>query len=230
MIRDFENMEDRSYQVSSDFTPTFIGHRIATQRCDPVEAVMYEYLLAGNGLLLKAKRDEFTASVPLAHREIKGLPEAFVGMRWHRPRIKPTLWQEILEHARNSHSASEFKEDVYLIYWDAAFEIWRWRPAGRNSSWAATIADDELPEYAEACIELHTHPPGAFNFSSADDHDESGKFRIFGILVDVHDKPKIRFRCGVYDHFVQIPASWIGVLPRGILDLNEIESLLQMML
>ncbi|MBK7497435.1 MAG: hypothetical protein IPI28_19310 [Candidatus Omnitrophica bacterium] len=95
---------------------------------------------------------------------------------------------------------------------------------------AATIADDQLPEYADACIELHTHPPGALNFSGADDIDEPGKSRIFGILVDVHDKPKIRFQCGIYDQFVQIPASWISVLPKGIVDLNEVESLLQMML
>lgn len=215
---------------SAQLTPAFIGHRIATQRCDPVEAVMYEYLLAGNGLLLRAMRDEFTASLPISHRDVKGLPEAFVGIKWRRSRIRPTIWGEILSHARNSHTASEFKEDVYLIYWDRVQDDWRWRPAGRNSSWAATIADDQMPEYAGACIELHTHPPGALNFSSADDRDETGKFRIFGILIDVHDKPKIRFRCGVYDHFIQIPASWISVLPDGILDLNEIESLIQMML
>lgn len=230
MIRDFEKMETLLFQEPPHMTPTFIGHRIATQRHDPVESLMYEYLLAGNGLLLRAKRDEFTASLPISYRDVRGLPEAFVGIKWHRSRIRPTIWGEILSHARNSHAATEFKEDVYLIYWDRVQDDWRWRPAGRNSSWAATIADDELPEYAGACIELHTHPPGALNFSSADDRDESGKFRIFGILIDVHDKPKIRFRCGVYDHFVQIPASWIGVLPGEILDLNEIESLIQMML
>jgi len=46
---------------------------------------------------------------------------------------------------------------------------------------AATIAEDSLSEYGQACLELHTHTPGAVHFSSADDLDESGKFRIFGI-------------------------------------------------
>lgn len=230
MIPDFDIINDQVCTRAIPDVPKFVGHRIAEQGGETVEALMYEYLLAGNGLLLRAVREEFMASLPIAYREVKGLPEAFVGLSWHRPRIASELWNEILRHARNSHTAADFKENVYLIYWDKIRAMWRWRAAGRNNSWAATIADDQLPEYADACIELHTHPPGALNFSGADDVDESGKFRIFGILVDVHDKPKIRFRCGIYDQFVQMPASWISVLPKGIVDLNEVESLLQMML
>jgi len=209
--------------------PQFIGHRIASTDMDPIEARLYEYCLAGNGLFIRAEREEFTACLPLSSREVKGLPESRVGIRWHRPRIRPFVWHEILVNARRKHSSSDFKEDVYLIYWDRKVECWQWRSAGRDNNWAATIADDSLPEYAEACIELHTHPPGALNFSRADDRDESGKFRIFAILVDVHDKPKIRFRCGVYDHLIQVPASWVGALPDGLVDLNEIEALIQMM-
>lgn len=210
--------------------PEFIGHRFAVNKWDSIQAALFEYTLAGNGLLIRAKRDEFTVSIPFCSRSIRGLPESYVGIMWHRPRIRHTLWEEILRDARHKYSSSKFKEDVYLIYWDKYQECWRWRSAGRESNWSATIADDTLPEYSKACIELHTHPPGALNFSAADDRDESGKFRIFGILVDVHDKPKIRFRCGVYDHLMQIPSSWIGLLPRGIVDLNEIDALLQMML
>lgn len=208
----------------------FIGHRIARKTREPIEAVLYEYVLAGNGVMLRARRDDFSVSVPLSCREIKGLPEIFVGIKWHRPRVPTRIWDEILTHARRSHNATAFKEEVYLLYWDRRHESWQWRPASRSRSWASTIADDSLPEYAEACIELHTHPPGAMNFSRADDQDESGKFRIFGILIDVHDKPKVRFRCGVYDHLIQIPFAWIGRLPQGIVDLNEIDALLEMMM
>lgn len=210
--------------------PQFIGHRIASRDREPIDAVLYEYLLAGNGLILRAKRNEFTACLPICSRVVTGLPDSFVGIMWHKPRIRPAICNEILQDAQRKHPSSEFKEDVYLIYWDKTAECWQWRSAGRENNWAATIADDTLPEYAEACIELHTHPPGALNFSKADDRDESGKFRIFAILIDVHDKPKIRFRCGVYDHLIQIPSAWVGLLPDGIIDLNEIEALIEMML
>ncbi len=208
----------------------FIGHRVARERWEPIEAILYEYILAGNGVMLRARRDEFSVSVPLSCREIKELPEVFVGVKWHRPRVPTMIWDEILTHARPSRGPADFKEEVYLIYWDKRLASWQWRPASRSRTWASTIADDSLPEYAEACIELHTHPPGAMNFSRADDQDESGKFRIFGILIDVHDKPKVRFRCGVYDHLIQIPFAWIGRLPQGIVDLNEIDTLLEMMM
>ena len=66
-----------------------------------------------------------------------------------------------------------------------------------------------------------TLPPNAIHFSTSDDEDESGKFRLFGILTDVHaPTPKIRFRCGVYEYFVQIPGGYVSEMPAEIIDLN----------
>lgn len=208
----------------------FIGHRIAKERFEPVEAILYDYLLAGNGVILKARREEFTVSVPLVFREIKGLPIVFVGIEWHKPKVPSRIWDEICLHARASNSKEGFREEIYLIYWNNERDSWQWSTSSRDRTYASTIADDSLPEYSEACIEIHTHPDGAYQFSTADDRDESGKFRIFGIIADVHDKPKIRFRCGIYDHLIPIPFSWIGHLSTGVVDLNEVEALLQMML
>jgi len=225
-----EHLLSGSDEIQGVSSTTFIGHRIANERLDPVEAILYEYVLAGNGVVLKAHRDEFTVSVPLAYREIKGLPEVFVGIRWHKPRVPGRIWDEICLHAQIHNSKDNFKEELYLIYWEKVTGSWQWCASGRDRTWASTIADDRRPEYSEACIEVHTHPPGAHQFSKADDRDESGKFRIFGIIVDVHDKPKVKFRCGIYDHLIPIPFSWIGNLPRSVVDLNEVEALLQMML
>lgn len=208
----------------------FIGHRIAKERFEPVEAILYDYLLAGNGVLLRARREEFTVSVPLVFREIKGLPIVFVGIEWHKSKVPSRIWDEICLHAWTSNSKESFREEIYLIYWNNERDSWQWSTSSRDRTYASTIADDSLPEYAEACIEIHTHPDGAYQFSSADDRDESGKFRIFGIMADVHDKPKFRFRCGIYDNLIPIPFSWIGQLPSGVVDLNEVEALLQMML
>lgn len=207
--------------------PKLVGHRIAASENDPIEAAMFEYLLAGNGLFVRAERTEFAVSVPLSAQRISGLKSTSNAISWTRPRIAKSLWQEILSHARNEHTSSSFKEEVYLIYWDKLREAWQWKASGREHTWASTVADDTLPEYADCCIELHTHPPGALNFSRADDRDELGKFRIFAILIDIHDKPKIRFRCGVYEHLVPIPATWVGEMPEGIIDLNEIDALVE---
>lgn len=210
-------------------SPKLVGDRIAASENDPIDAALFEYLLAGNGLFIRAKRREFAVSLPLIIQKVSGLPNTAIGISWTKPRIPASLWQEILLHSRQTHTSSSFKEEVYLIYWGQVLGAWQWRASGCENNWASTIADDTLPEYADCCVELHTHPPGASNFSRADDADEIGKFRIFAILIDVHDKPKIRFRCGVYDHLIQIPAVWVGEMPDGIIDLNEMDALVEML-
>jgi hypothetical protein len=217
--------------MSSNFIapPKLVGHRIAASENEPIDAALFEYLLAGNGVFVRAKRREFAVSLPLTVQKIFGLPNVLLGISWAKPQIASSIWQGILLHAQRKNTSTNFKEEVYLIYWDTILSEWRWRAAGREHGWASTVADDRLPEYADCCIELHTHPPGALHFSGADDHDELGKFRIFAILIDVHDKPKIRFRCGVYEHLIPIPAVWVGEMPKGLIDLNEIDALVEML-
>lgn len=204
--------------------PKFVEHKIAGNASEPITAALYEYVTAGNGLLLRAERNEFAASLPLLERTIRGLPNVETGIFWKKPPISSSVWREILADARSRSEPSEFKEDVYVVFRDEQNEMWRWKWMSRERRFAATIADDTQAEYGKACLELHTHPPGAIRFSAADDRDESDKFRIFGILIDVHSlNPKIRFRCGVYDFFKQIPAAWVGEMPTDFVDLNQIE-------
>lgn len=204
--------------------PKFVEHKIARTKDEAITAALYEYVTAGNGLLLRAERSEFAASLALLEHPIRGLPDVETGIFWKKPPIAAELWKEILADARSRSEAGEFKEDVYVVFWNEESKSWRWKWMSRERRFAATIADDAQAEYGKACLELHTHPPGAIRFSRADDRDESDKFRIFGILIDVHaDAPKIRFRCGVYDFFKQIPAGWVGEMPTELIDLNRVD-------
>ena len=210
------------------FVPKFVEHKVASSETQNVTAVMFEYLMAGNGLFIRAKRKEFSVCLPVCREPIKGLPQITSGIIWHKPKIPIYIWQQIWENARAGSDSIQFREDVYVVFWHERASQWCWKNIGKERSWARTIADDSLSEYSEACIELHTHPDGVIHFSSADDRDESGKFRIFGILVDIHtNNPKIRFRCGVYDYFAQIPADYISEMPPDFLDLNKIEQSIQ---
>lgn len=206
----------------------FVGHLIAEQEIPPIKAIKFEYLLAGNGLFIRANRKEYSVCLPLNRIKIKGLPNVNSEIIWHKPRIPNRIWQEILKNARSDSDSSEFKEDVYVVYWQEKQAEWLWKNIGTKRNYASTIADDSLEEYGEACLEIHTHPPNATHFSQMDDRDEQGKFRIFGILIDIHNaKPKVRFRCGIYDHFVQIPADDIGEMPNELFDLNLVEQIIR---
>lgn len=206
------------------FVPKFVEHKIASSETEAITAAMYEYLLAGNGLFIRAKRREFSVCLPVCREPVKGLPDVKSGIVWHKPQIPDFIWTQILENARAGSDSIQFREEVYIVFWNETTSGWDWKNIGQERKWASTIADDSLSEYGNACLELHTHPDGAVHFSRADDRDESGKFRLFGILIDVHSpKPKIRFRCGVYDYFAQIPADYISELPPDFLDLNKFE-------
>ena len=200
----------------------FIGHKISSAEEKEITAIMFEYLMAADGLFVRAERREFSVCLPLCRVSVKGLPIIESKTVWHKPRISSTVWQEILADARFRNDFTNFKEDVFVVFWDENNVEWNWKRISKDRQRASTIADDTLEEYGNACIELHTHPDGAIHFSRADDEDESGKFRIFGILTDIHSNlPKIRFRCGVYDHFIQIPADFVSEMPAGFIDLNK---------
>lgn len=207
------------------FVPKFVEHKIASAETEAISAVMFEYLMAGNGLFIRAKRREFSVCLPICQEPIKGLPSLNSGIVWHKPKIPEYIWREILENARAGSDSMQFREDVYVVFWDEASCRWHWKNVAKERNYARTIADDRFAEYGESCLEIHTHPAGANHFSKMDDTDEQGKFRIFGILIDIHSpNPKIRFRCGVYDYFAQIPAAYVSEMPDGLLDLNKIES------
>lgn len=210
------------------FGQKFVQHYIISNQVPPIQAIKFEYLLAGNGLFIRAKRNEFSVCLPLCQISIKGLPDAHGHITWHKPPISSRIWQEILVNARENSDSVAFKEDVYVVYWHEKQLEWQWKNIGKNRNYASTIADDTLEEYKDACLEIHTHPPNATHFSRMDDRDEQGKFRIFGILIDVHNpNPNVRFRCGIYDHFVQIPAADIGEMPDELIDLNLVEQIIR---
>ena len=219
LLTDFSTAENL---VKSQI-PKFVEHKIAAAEDEPLTAKLYEYVMAGNGVFVRARRREFTATVPVCRASIKNLPEIKAGIVWHKPKITPRIWQEISANARANSDPKNFKEDFYAVFWNDYLNGWDWAAISRERSLAATLADDQKAEYAAACLELHTHPPGAIHFSRADDQDESGKFRLFGILTDIHTQPKIRLRCGVYDYFEQLTADEVGELPEEITDLNWID-------
>jgi hypothetical protein len=148
-----------------------------------------------------------TASVELSSFAVK-IPELAVGAASIElvEKISARIFAEILAHARSSTDAKDFTENLYAVCRDTRTGCYFWSEVSRSRSFGSTIARDDDPAYQTAVLEIHTHPPGCLEFSSQDDRDESGKFRLFGILVDIHSaKPKIRLRVGVYDSFREIP-------------------------
>lgn len=206
--------------------PQLVERKFLFAPDQPVTAPLYEIVIAQNGVFKRARRTEMSAAVELSSFAVK-IPELAAGAGFVEltEKIPAQIFDEILVHARNSTDAANFTENLYAVCWDASIGCYFWREISGVRSFGSTLARDDDPAYQSAVLEIHTHPPGCQNFSSQDDRDESGKFRLFGILVDIHAaKPMMRLRVGIYDSFWEIPVEAISDAPlESITDLVKQE-------
>jgi len=207
--------------------PQLVERKFLFAPDQPITAPLYEIIIAQNGVFKRARRREMTASVELSAFNVK-IPELAIGEAFVElaEKIPARLFAEILTHARKTTDAGSFTENLYAICLDEKFGSYYWKEISRYRRFGSTVARDDDPAYQNAILEIHTHPPNCRQFSSQDDRDESGKFRLFGILVDIHsEQPLIRLRVGIYDSFWEIPVETVtNELPENLTDLVKQES------
>ncbi len=206
--------------------PELVERKFLFAPDQPITAPLYEIVIAQNGVFKRARRLEMTVSARVSAFAVK-IPELAVCTPKIEllEKITTTIFAEILSHARSTTDAGDFTENLYAVCWNARNRSYFWKEISGKRSFGSTIARDDDPAYQTAVLEIHTHPPGCLNFSSQDDRDESGKFRLFGILIDIHAaKPSIRLRVGIYDSFWEIPVEAISEASlESITDLVEQE-------
>lgn len=192
--------------------PQLVTRKFLFAQNQPIIAPLYEISIAQNGVFKRASRREMTAVLELSAFAVKipelAIEEARVELAEKFPAL---IFAEILAHAQNSTDATNFTENLYAVCRDDKSGSYFWKEISHSRSFGSTIARDDDAAYQQAVLEIHTHPPGCREFSASDDRDESGKFRLFGILVDIHSvQPAIRLRVGIYDSFWEIPVETIA--------------------
>jgi PRTRC genetic system protein A len=205
----------------------FIKHLMATDPLPPPQHALYEYVFAGNGIFIRAQRQELTTCIPLLDTTIHGLPEVTPSLSLACPRIPETIMSDILAHSLTAWAdPTGPKEALFHCGYDTN---WSLSIPEQIRTYASVRCTDPFPpSYAKCLVEIHSHHEMPPLFSSTDDQDETG-FRIFGVLGHFSREPQILFRIGIYGHFFRIPAESIAELPQGIRDgflpLHEEETL-----
>ncbi|RJX17570.1 MAG: hypothetical protein C4575_13080 [Desulforudis sp.] len=172
---------------------------------------LYQYVLAGNGVFIRAERPGLSACIGYAAINIRGLSvlEPSVVLQTKVP------YGFVLDMLDFSRQAAPNEILFYLLY-DAGQQFFLpWRlviPNQVQSPSSVHPVDPYNPHGQEALIECHSHHNmGAF-FSSTDDKDETG-FRIYAVLGEISTRPVLAVRVGIYGHFYPIPAHWVFDLP-----------------
>lgn len=198
-------------------TNPFIRHIIATDPLPPPSSSLYEYLLAGNGLFIRAKRSHLTVQFPLSFHTVRDLPDLHTQLDISVPTIPEALMTSMLLEAYSAWLTPTGPLES-LFHFTYADDWILTIPEQERTSVSVRPADiANCPSYHSSFVEIHSHHLMVPKFSRMDDEDETG-FRIYGVCGHFQKRPSISFRIGVYGHFFSIPASLIADLPPGVHD------------
>ena len=176
---------------------------------------LYAYIMAGNGVFLKATREGLDVLIPVSNSKIAGLPTLtpYVSLSCGVPK---NLLLTALELSRRN-----FPNE--MLFWFNLNDRWSMDVPQQLMRPASVVPFDTLDTRGtSALIDLHSHGALSPFFSPIDDKDEQG-FRIYAVLGELDRLPKLCVRAGVYGHYFDIPAATVFEMPNDIVDIYEDE-------
>lgn len=190
----------------NDFAFDIVGAVAATAKTlPPIKSLGYEYVVAANGLFIRAESRYLRACVlaqPFLGGPLKGLEsvEPYAELV-NLPRIPLShLWQ-----ALGDARARLPNEAAYLFIPVQSGGGMEWQCLLPQQT--ATRLSVEYEDNPASVVDLHSHNTmGAF-FSDQDNRDQQG-LRLYCVIGRVDtEQPELSCRVGVYGHFMDMPMS-----------------------
>lgn len=181
-----------------------------TETLPPISALGYEYVVAGNGIFIRAEDSRLSALVPIADDlTLHGLVALEPFVEFKLPRVPEAFLRAILESARR-HLPNEAMYQFIRPEQDPLNYLYNgWGCRVPRDLAAPTSVSLDFDDDAHAVIDLHSHATMDTFFSTTDDADERG-FRVYCVIGKVDtDTPEILCRVGVYGHHMLISADTI---------------------
>jgi hypothetical protein len=186
-----------------------------------IDAQVYEYVLAANGLFVRAEREGLKACIPVqgwfcSSTKLNGLHPVDPYVELEYPHLGQDVLAKILECSR---AAAADKDNL--------LEVLFYLKYGEQNGWELVMPEQKATrfsvhpvacntyDYAETLIEVHSHHNMPPIFSAMDNADEQG-FRLYRVIGDIFEHPTFHLRIGVWGHFWHIPARWIFDVPKQI--------------
>lgn len=198
----------------------FAGYRLLRgpqEEMPPMkEGMLYEYILASNGVFLHARRTGLEVMLQVAAPWspalcVRGLQPAQAVIECDYPKVPLNLTRRMLELSREARDGDGHTvEKLFHLVWLETES--RWLLVVPEQEQTATsvkpVGQSTGPgsSYDRAFIEVHSHHNMSAFFSGTDDKDEQG-FRIYGVFGTIFNRPIMRLRIGVYGQFWEVPAN-----------------------
>jgi PRTRC genetic system protein A len=174
----------------------------------PNDALAYQYILAGNGVFIRAEARFFDALLPVAPCTVRGLAPLRQYFQLKIPRIPAQLLSTILIDARRARrptgdqAENELNEVLYQFHHHGR-TVQVKKPPHRATGVSVTAAGSSDP--AVFC-DLHSHGNMRAFWSRTDDADEQSA-RVFAVIGKLDTEPEIRLRVGLYGYWRPLPVT-----------------------
>ena len=156
--------------------------------------VFYDYILAGNGLFIRAKNTHLAATVCIAPAEVRGLAPLEESIQLLHGKIP----MYFLNLALSVLCIKPDIEQYLAVIWQGNYSL----AVPSQSQTAVSVTYETCPS---TVLDIHSHVGGVpAHFSGIDDRDEQG-FCLYAVVGDLSNLfPTVELRLGIYGYFMPI--------------------------
>jgi PRTRC genetic system protein A len=169
----------------------------------PNDALAYQYILAGNGVFIRAETHFFAALLPVASCTVRGLEPLHQHFRLKVPRIPARLLETILADARHARQPDGSLNEVLYQFHHHGRTVEVKKPPQHATGASVMAAGSSEP--AMLC-DLHSHGNMRAFWSGTDDADEQSA-HVFAVIGRLDTQPAIRLRDGLYGYWRPLPVA-----------------------
>jgi len=191
-----------------------VDYLVARDGPPPRSGLLYDYLLAGDGLWLAAENTALRVRAPVALAEVRGLPALGGACELRHGRLPGALWAASVAVAR---AAATRRHEVLLLVLHGPAGYRLVVPEDQLATPTSVVYTPPLLAVGETVVlALHSHHTLPAFFSATDDADEQGLglYTVVGRLLG--DSPEVLVRAGAYGHWLPLPWETVFTGTRGV--------------
>jgi PRTRC genetic system protein A len=189
-----------------------LQHHIYQGELPPANPHGYQYIMAGNGILLRAQNRWLDVAQLVNRAEVRGLPVLRPFVRLHHAKLPGRFLLNIILHAQKHLE----REVVYQVVEENG--RLRLRVVAYGTRTSATF-EDCVPS-DQIVFEAHSHNTMKAFFSGTDNAYEQ-HFRWYAVVGELDkQRPSVVFRLGVYGYHFTLPLE-------SLFDLSDVQHTFQ---
>ncbi len=155
--------------------------------------LFYNYILAGNGVFIRACNPLLGATLCIARAQVRGLSP--LGEKLELPKGK--IPRGIYDLALSILAVDPWRERYLAVTWDGEYHLQKPLQEGG----AAGVVYERLPG---TVVDIHSHSGMSAFFSGTDNRDEQG-LRLYMVVGELERLwPDVELRVGVYGYFAPL--------------------------